>query len=150
MNRNVCPMLWENSINSPQLANILILSVHLRLEGFVSKRMYIIKGMAVSYDSGNVSHYLFAPLTCVRLAGTEATTVRYASQHPHRLFIGLLHKRTTDCQIYLEFKAFRKTVAVPAMRLILDLKSVLAPANYFIGKQKSSTWTQCILLHPES
>ena len=57
------------------------MSVYLGLEGFVLKRMYIIKEMTVLYDSGNVSHYLFAPPTCVRLTGAEATTVRYASQH---------------------------------------------------------------------
>ena len=57
------------------------MSVYLGLEGFVLKRMYIIKEMTVLYDSGNVSRYLSASPTCVRLTGAEATRVRYASQH---------------------------------------------------------------------
>ena len=57
------------------------MSVYVGFEGFVLKRMYIIKEMTVLYESGNLDHYRFAAPTTVRLTTDEAKTVRYASRH---------------------------------------------------------------------
>ena len=57
------------------------MNVYIGLEGFVLKRMYIIKEMTVLYENGSMDHYLFAAPTTLRLTAAEATTVRYASKH---------------------------------------------------------------------
>ena len=58
-----------------------MISVYVGIEGFVLKRMYVIKELTVLYESGNVNHYLFAAPTTLRLTSAEATTVRYVSQN---------------------------------------------------------------------
>lgn len=57
------------------------MNVYVGLEGFLLKRMYIIKEMTVLYENDNMEHYLFAAPELLNLTSAEATTVRYASQH---------------------------------------------------------------------
>ena len=56
------------------------MDIYVGLEGFLLKRMYVIKEMTVLYENGSLDHYLFAAPTSLHLTSPEATTVRYVSQ----------------------------------------------------------------------
>lgn len=61
------------------------MDIYVGLEGFLLKRMYVIKEMTVLYENGSVDHYMFAAPTSLRLTSSEATTVRYVSQRVNGL-----------------------------------------------------------------
>ena len=58
-----------------------MLCAYIGVEGYVLKRMYIIKELTVLYENGNSDHYRFEPPTDLMLTPDEAKTVRFASKH---------------------------------------------------------------------
>ena len=58
-----------------------MLSAYVGIEGFVLKRMYIVKEMSILYDSGETDHYRFSSPPDLMLSPAEAKTIRFASKH---------------------------------------------------------------------